>query len=228
MTAAAPAFTVSELAREAHVPIARIKFYLREQLLPPADLKAEKRAFYDARHVQRLRLIHTLRQVAELSVPAIRDLCRLLDDDSKSDLSSVVLHVIDALGRGAPKPPPAPRALARTREELIAFLKARGLRVRPDARALSDLAHALIGLRQTLEAEIPPESLGPYLDAMCALAETDFSAIEPLISDGPSAALAATFGTVLWEPVLILLRRIAHEHVTHTRLSGPARKRGTR
>jgi DNA-binding transcriptional MerR regulator len=221
-----PGLTVSELAREARVPIARIKFYLRERLLPPGNLKAEKRAFYDARHVQRLRLIHTLRQVAELGVPAIRDLCRLLDGNAKHDLSSVVLHVIDALGRRVPQKQPIPtRELARTKKELLAFLSARGMRVRPDARALADLAHALVGLRQVLGAEVPAQALTPYLDAMCALAEHDFAAIEPLVSDGASAGLAATFGTVLWEPVLILLRRLAHESVASTRLSGVARRR---
>jgi hypothetical protein len=79
-----------------------------------------------------------------------------------------------------------------------------------------------------LAADIPALALTPYLDAMCALAETDFAAIENLVSDGPSAGLAATYGTVLWEPVLILLRRIAHESVASTKLSGSTRKRVSR
>jgi hypothetical protein len=48
---------------------------------------------------------------------------------------------------------------------------------------------------------------------MCALAERDFEENKHLVRDAASAALGATFGTVLWEPILILLRRIAHEHV---------------
>jgi DNA-binding transcriptional MerR regulator len=229
MPSARATFTVSELAKETGIPVARIKFYLREQLLPAGNLKAQKRAFYEVRHAQRLRLIHTLREVAELGVPAIRDLCKLLDGQAKNDLSSVVLHVIDALGRREPrKKSPAPRELARTKQELSALFQARGMRVRSSARALVDLANALVGLRQLLAAEVPAQALTPYLDAMCALAETDFAAIEHLVSDGPSAGLAATYGTVLWEPVLILLRRIAHESVASTRLSGAVRKRAPR
>jgi hypothetical protein len=53
---------------------------------------------------------------------------------------------------------------------------------------------------------------------MLALAERDFAATRHLLRDRSSAGLAATFGTVLWEPVLILLRRIAIEHVARQRL----------
>ena len=85
---ASPLLTVSQLAAQAGVPVPRIKFYLRERLLPPPNLAAQKRAYYGADHVQRLRLIHTLRHTAGLGIPAIAGLCRQLDAPGKRDLSS--------------------------------------------------------------------------------------------------------------------------------------------
>jgi DNA-binding transcriptional MerR regulator len=229
MTGATSAYTVSELAEETRVPVARIKFYLREQLLPPANLGAKKRAYYGAAHVQRLRLIHALRQVAELGVPAIRELCRLLDEAPASDLGSVVLHVIDALARGEPRASSlSARQLTRAREELSQVLTTHGVRVRANAPALADLARALLGLRSAVGAEVPAQALLPYLDAMRALAEADFAATQHLLTDPAGVALSATFGTVLWEPILILLRRIAHEHVATANLNRASRRPGKR
>jgi DNA-binding transcriptional MerR regulator len=229
MTALPRSFTVSELSAATKIPLPRIKFYLREALLPPADLSAEKRAFYDERHAQRLRLIHTLRQVAGLSVPAIRALCRELDDP-RGDILSAVLHVIDALGRDESKTSTfAPAASAKMRAKLRTYLAGRGLKIRPQSPALAELSRALLGLHAVLDVEVPPEALAPYLEAMLALADHDLAATRNLISDPASAALAATFGTVLYEPVLLLLRRLAHEHVAYQHLAsatGPARTRG--
>jgi DNA-binding transcriptional MerR regulator len=231
MGATTSSFTISELAEETHIPIARIKFYLRERMLPLADLAAEKRAFYQPRHAQRLRLIHTLREVAGLSVPAIRALCRQLDAP-QGDLASVVLQVIDALGRAESKRSAlSPREQGHARQELYTFLRERGLSVRPDSPALAELARALVGLREVLHSEVAPQGFAPYLDAMLSLAEHDFASTRHLITDRASAGLAATFGTVLYEPVLVLLRRIAHEHVAAQQLgtrAPPARKRKAR
>jgi DNA-binding transcriptional MerR regulator len=225
----AQAFTVSELSTATKIPIPRIKFYLREALLPPADLGAEKRAFYDARHAHRLRLIHTLREVAGLSVPAIRALCRALDDP-RGSMTSAILHVIDALGRAESKNSRfTPGAAAKARTELRAFLAARGLKVRANSPALSELSRALLGLRAVLNAEVPVAALAPYLEAMLALAEQDLAATRHLLRDPASAGLAATYGMVLYEPVLLLLRRLAHEHVATQQLTAAserARARG--
>ena len=79
--------------------------------------------------------------------------------------------------------------------------------------AVVDLADALVGLRHTLGPDISASVFVPYLEAMCALAEKDFETNKHLVTDAASAAVGATLGTVLWEPILLLLRRIAHEHV---------------
>jgi len=206
-----PAFTVSALAERSKTPVSSIKFYLREGLLPAGNLEANHRAFYGDVHVRRLYLIQVLREVAGLAIPAIRDICKLLDGEGGRDLSNVIRHVIDALGRREPSSSGQDAVAAR--QELLNMLHGRGILVRRNARAVVDLAEALMGLRRTLGSDLPPETLIPYLDAMCALAERDFEANKHLVGDAAGAAVGATFGTVLWEPIIVLLRRIAHEHV---------------
>jgi DNA-binding transcriptional MerR regulator len=223
-TTSAAAYTVSQLAAEAAVPVARIKFYLREGLLRGGDLRAKGRAYYDADHVRRLRLIQVLRGVADLPVPAIGALCALLDRSGDADLAGVIAHVIDALGTRETRDRPA-GAEIRARRELLALFAERGLQVRPRARAVTDLARALVGLRSVIDPGLPVTALEPYLTAMCQLAERDFAATAPLIRSGPGAALAATLGTVMWEPVLLLLRRLAHEHVATQRLGSKRSRR---
>jgi DNA-binding transcriptional MerR regulator len=217
------AFTVSELAELSETPLSSIKFYLREELLPQGDMTATRRAFYGEAHLHRLRLIKVLREVAGLSVPAIRDICTLLDGEGGRDLSRVIAHVIDALGRR--ESPTTGREAAAARRDVIALLDAKGIRVRRNARAVLDLADALVGLRRTLGPEVSASAFVPYLDAMCSLAARDFEDNQHLVTDAASAALGATYGTVLWEPVLLLLRRIAHEHVA-AQVFG-AQRRGT-
>ncbi len=204
-------FMVSELAQRSRTPLSSIKFYLREGLLPTGDLEATRRAFYSDVHVRRLYLIRVLRDVAGLAVPAIREICKLLDGGGERDLSNVIAHVIDALGRRE-SPASGPEAVA-ARREVFDLLHGKGVHVRRNAKAVVDLADALLGLRRTLGSDVPAEAFVPYLDAMCALAEKDFEANKHLVADAASAAVGAIFGTVLWEPILILLRRIAHEHV---------------
>jgi DNA-binding transcriptional MerR regulator len=205
--------TVSELASEARTPVSTIKFYVREGVLPSGDPSAKHRAFYGQAHVRRLRLIRALRQVGGLGMPAIRDICKRLDGKGEGALHDVIVHVIDALGRER-RVKSARREVALAREEVLGLLDTQGVRVRPNARAVADLADALVGLRHVIGPEVSATDFVPYLDAMRALAEQDFEANRHLITDAASAGIAATFGTVLWEPILLVLRRIAHEDVS--------------
>ena len=220
--AAAPRLSVSALAAEAGVPIARIKFYLREGVLPRADLHAERRGYYGIQHLQRLRLIFALRQVAgsghgpdprAVRVAGSPAWGRCRRDHRAGDRRARQA----ADGRATAHARAAARA-----PEVRALLAAQGTQVRPQARAVEQLAKALVELRRTIGPRVSATDFVPYLDAMCSLAERDFRANAALFTSRSDAALAATWGTVLWEPVLILLRRIAHEHVATQQLSaGP-------
>ena len=63
---------ISELSRESGVPVATIKFYLRERLLPDGVLTSATQAQYDETHVARLRLVRALIGPGGLSIAAAR------------------------------------------------------------------------------------------------------------------------------------------------------------
>lgn len=218
------ALTVGRLAARSKTPVSSIKFYLREGLVPAGDLEADHRAFYGDTHLRRLYLVKVLREVAGLPIPAIRDICKLLDGESGKDLSTVIAHVIDALGRRGALA--TGREAVGARREVYEMLRRRDVHVRRNASAIADLADALLGLRRTFGTNLPAEAFVPYLDAMCSLATRDLEANKHLINDAASAAVGATFGTVLWEPILLLLRRIAHEHVAAMAFGKTKRKQG--
>ncbi len=206
-------WTVSELARKSATPLATIKFYLREGLIPQGNLRAAHRAFYDERHLRRVELVRAMRDIAGLSMTAMRGVCRLLDGEGMRDFVTVVARMIDALGarKGTTR---ATRAVALARKELLAMLRAQRMRVRKDARVVTDLAVALVAMRRALRSELAADAFVPYLAAMRALTKRDFRVNRHLVTDTASAAFGVTFAIVLWEPVLVLLRRVAFEHET--------------
>lgn len=72
-----PEYTIDELAALTKVPSRTIRFYQSKKALPPPRLKGRV-AYYDARHVERLKLIATL-QDRGLRISAIRDLVARLE-----------------------------------------------------------------------------------------------------------------------------------------------------
>jgi DNA-binding transcriptional MerR regulator len=202
-------YTVSELAARSGVTIASIKFYLRAGLLAPGDLRAEKKAYYDARHLRRLVLIRALRELARLPVDKVRRLTRLIDRGKRSTFD-LVASVIDALAT-LPEPRAA-RERRVLRERLHAKLRARGLEVRRESATLDALAAALQGLR-AFDPALDSDVVDGYLDHLLPLAEAEFAAQrERLAAGAESAITGAVIGTVLYEPLILGLRRIAHEH----------------
>ena len=65
---------VSELAERADVPLATVKYYLREGLLPVGENTGPRRAEYDERHLRRLRVLRLLREVGEVPVTSLRQI----------------------------------------------------------------------------------------------------------------------------------------------------------
>src|SRR5262245_4125316 len=94
---------ISELAEHTGLPVATIKFYLREGLLMPGIPLSATRADYDDRHVRRVRIARALTESVGLSVQQAREVFRLIDDREDS--------LFDTLGRAiAVLPPVAPTA----------------------------------------------------------------------------------------------------------------------
>src|SRR4051812_11691483 len=82
---------IAELSRVSGVPVPTIKYYLRENLLPPGELTSPNQASYGDLHVRRLRLIRALVDLAGVPVAQVKEVLEGLDSDTMS------LH--DQIGR---------------------------------------------------------------------------------------------------------------------------------
>jgi DNA-binding transcriptional MerR regulator len=75
---------ISELSSQSGVPVATIKFYLRENLLHDGVRTAATQAQYDESHVARLRLIRALLGPGGLSVAAAHRVIRVIEEPPES------------------------------------------------------------------------------------------------------------------------------------------------
>ena len=75
---------ISELSGETGVPVPTIKYYLREDLLPPGTPTAPYQAEYGTEHARRLRLIRVLADIGNLPISTIRDVLGSIDDRNAS------------------------------------------------------------------------------------------------------------------------------------------------
>ncbi|WP_410656912.1 MerR family transcriptional regulator [Amycolatopsis sp. lyj-112] len=70
---------MAELSEKAGVPVATIKYYLREGLLPPGERTSPNQAKYDDGHVQRIKLIRALMDVGGLSLATVGEVLAAVD-----------------------------------------------------------------------------------------------------------------------------------------------------
>ncbi len=192
---------MSELAATSGLPVATVKFYLREGLLPAGEATGATRAHYDESHARRLRLIRALTEVAGLRLDAVRTVLLAVDDDNLSFHAAMgtVHHRLTATGSQA-----TPAALA----EVDALVERRGWRLHepnPHRAALARALDSLAGLDHGASAE----ALDDYAEAAELVAARDVTSVGR--EDRVAGAEAAVVGTLLWEPVLVLLRRMAQE-----------------
>jgi DNA-binding transcriptional MerR regulator len=144
---------MAQLSRSSGVPIATIKYYLREGLLPPGSAISATRAEYDGTHLRRLRLIRALVEIGEIPVAAIRTILGVVDDESASvhAMLGTVQYQLGPHPAGPAEDDPDWQAACREVDALIAD---RGWRIAPQAPARLLLAATLAALRRTESA--PP------------------------------------------------------------------------
>ena len=202
---------ISQLSRTTGVPVATIKYYLREGLLPPGDsVGATNQAEYTERHVHRLHLVRTLLQVGGLSVAAARDTVHALDDPAV-DRHHVIgtAHTALPARRHGPSEPAADDVTT-ARREVVDFLTGLGWPAAAVdlAEPISMLADALVGLRR-LGRDVGPEVFTPYAETADALAARELATVDPA-APAERVIEDVVIGTVVFESALIALRRLAH------------------
>jgi hypothetical protein len=102
-----------------------------------------------------------------------------------------------------------------------------GWHVNIRAPARDQLARALMALRR-LDASPTRDELRPYASAVHTLAAHELTLLATSVqSDAPTSDVVhqAVIGTVLYEPVLLALHRLAQEHESARRLHPPDQAR---
>ncbi|MER7751368.1 MerR family transcriptional regulator [Kitasatospora sp. NPDC097643] len=196
---------ISELSRLSGVPTATIKYYLREGLLPPGRATAATQAEYDETHLRRLRLVRALIGVRGLSVSATKEVLGALAAhvDDRHLLLGLVLGAIPADENAQPAAVPCAAEV----DALIAEL---GWEVSPYAPARAALGETLESLR-SLGEPVPLATLSAYAALAERTAALDLDRISG--TDDPlEQAERALVLTVLMEPALLALRRLAQEN----------------
>ena len=87
---------VSELVRATSVPLATVKYYLREGLLPAARKITARSSEYGEEHVRRLTLLRMLREVGAIPVGRLRELVEAVDNPRLADIE-VFARASDAI-----------------------------------------------------------------------------------------------------------------------------------
>ncbi|MEU1118174.1 MULTISPECIES: MerR family transcriptional regulator [unclassified Streptomyces] len=200
---------LAELSRRSGVPTATIKYYLREGLVPPGHRVTATQAEYDDTHLRRLRLVRALVQVGRVPIASAREVLTALEDDSL-DHNSRLGTAVWALPHGpeATEPDTSEEEARRTVDALLERLDWRGAR---EYGAESPAYRMLVTAVSTLTRLGYPcgvADLAPYARAGAQLAVADLDLIERY--ESPDEQLEAAVAlTVLYEPVLLSLRRMS-------------------
>jgi DNA-binding transcriptional MerR regulator len=204
---------MAELSRRSRVPIPTIKYYIREGLLPPGERTGPSQALYSQPHLDRLALIRALRELAGLSIQTIRRICAEIDRPGLPAHDQMGV-VADALSACDEEPPESP-ARSAARDDVRGFLAEIGWHVRLDAEAVERLVDALVALRAVYYDDLPARAFTPYANAALQVARFELSPQATRMTRGPDDMPLehVVKGTILWEPVLLAFRRLAHEHV---------------
>ncbi|MGQ7295446.1 MerR family transcriptional regulator [Quadrisphaera sp. KR29] len=202
---------IGELSRRSGVPVATLKHYLREGLLPRGRATSRTQAEYGEGHVHRLRLLRALTEVGGLSLAAART---VLDAVSTPGTS-----VTQALGVATDALPPRPSQDADLDlSPALRALELAGWVTWPDSAAVRQLATAMRAL-EAAGLDASPELVAERARLLAPLVREEVAAV-------PDGALAdavtfAALGTVLYEPVLLALRRLGHQDASVRRFGMP-------
>ncbi|MGH4034449.1 MerR family transcriptional regulator [Actinomycetota bacterium Odt1-20B] len=207
---------LAELSERSGVSPATIKYYLREGLLPAGRRVSATQAEYDETHLQRLRLVRALIQVGRVPVAAAREVLAALEDESL-DHNSRLGTAVWALPHG-PEPEDGDPAAEGARRTADALLEHLGWPYVAELRDESPAYRMLVTAIATMARLGYPcsvDDLAPYGRAARQLAVTDLDLMERY---EPAEQLEAAVAlTVLYEPVLLGLRRIAQAEESNRR-----------
>ena len=196
---------ISELSQRSGVSVPTIKFYLREGLLHEGVLTSATQAQYDESHEARLRLIRALVGPGGCSIAAAHRLIEAIENPPSSIHG--LLGTALGLGPAAERHP--------EHERVHQLMREWGWPIDETTCPTHDaLAEALSALEAAGFA-LPEGALEMYKDHMEQLATSELATV-------PTGSVAETvryvvLGTVLPEPLILALRRMAQEKASALR-----------
>ncbi|KRE39009.1 transcriptional regulator [Janibacter sp. Soil728] len=200
---------ISELSTATDVPVATLKYYLREDLLPAGEQLSRTSAAYGEEHVERVRLIRALTSVGGLSVATTRRVLEVITQPGAGRVDVLGAAQRALLGEDAVVVPPCvdrevPPSRARS------WLTDMGWQVHPLDPVIDDLDAAWDAC-EAAGLGLDEERMTAYADGVLRIARAD---VDSVPQDPAAAVRQVVLGTVLVDPVLAPLRRLAQQHLT--------------
>ena len=207
---------MSELSERSGLPVASIKYYQREGLVPFGEHTSANQSQYSEAHVDRLRLVRAIIEVGGLSVASAKAVLAAIDN-TEMPLDWAFGIAQRAASKSVPAVDDAPGAEAVQR--VSALIDDRGLLVTDINPGRPIVARVLETYGALGRSELI-DTLPAYLDAAMLVAAADLGAVG---AAGERAAMTETVvvGTVLGDTMFAGLRRIAQEHLSHTYYPAP-------
>jgi DNA-binding transcriptional MerR regulator len=199
---------VSELVERSGVPLPTIKYYIREGMLAPGESTVPRRADYDESHLARLRLIHALTGPADLSLAKVKAILQIIDAPEGNITDQLARAT--AILAGSQKEITKDWASYPRSEKVVRML---GAEYHPEPPAVASLEEALAGV-ENAGLQPDPRQMAVYGEHMLAIARSEIDAIP---QDPAQAVEYSVLGTVLYEPVLTAIRRLAHQSIVVNR-----------
>ncbi|WP_171052902.1 MerR family transcriptional regulator [Streptomyces marianii] len=208
---------LAELSERSGVPIPTVKYYLRERLLPPGHRISATQAEYDEGHLRRLRLVRALIQVGRIPVATAREVVAAVADEGL-DPHARLGAAVWAIPHGAEpdEDDPATETARRTADALLEQL---GWTFGREVGAQSPAYRMVVsGIATMVRLGYPcgTGQLLPYARSAAELGVADLDLVEQY-EPGEEQVEAAVALTVLYEPVLLGLRRLAQAEESRRR-----------
>lgn len=196
---------ISELSDHSGVPIPRIKYYIREGLVPRARPTADDPGGYGDVHLHRVRLIRAMVTIGGMSIASARTVLTELDSPTPQvpvALGQAMLGIND-------RPDDAPSEnRARAAAVVADLVAARGWNLAEDEPARDSLITAVETMIDTGHADLLGH-LEVYAEAADRIADADMASLSA--ADSTAAIVEkSVLGTVLGEIFIGSLRKLAH------------------
>ena len=200
---------ISELVRRSGVPLATVKYYIREGLLMPGETTSATQAVYTEEHLRRLNLIKALTDVAGLPLQKAGIVIALIEHPEP--------NLFETLGKAVAALPPYAEHSEPEYPRAKAALQKIGQVYDPQYAAVAQFERALAAA-ESVGLPMSDERLHGYAQKIMGIAELDIDAVPTGTVN--EAIEHAVLGTALYEPIIVAMRRLAHQDLAARRFGG--------